>query len=274
MGNTTFDLNKRTVMLNSGYEMPILGIGTYLLSDKQAEDSVYTALNYGYRLIDTARIYGNERGVGKGIKKSGVLREEIFLTTKLWTADFNFAAKAIDISLEKLDVEYIDLLLLHHTASYDEEAYKAMENAVKAGKVRSIGISNFYEKDYDRIMKMATITPAVVQNETHPYYQENGVKKHIKLYGTVMESWFPVGGKGTTHILFNDKTIAEIAEAHDKTSAQVLLRWHLQVGNVAIPGSSSKKHIKEDIEIFDFELTEDEMTRIAALDQGRRFATY
>jgi len=178
-----FNFETRTVKLNSGYEMPIIGIGTYYLSTSQAEESVYNALKVGMRLIDTADIYGNEVGVGRGIARAmkdfGIKREEIFVTSKLWTSSFANADAEVDERLERLGLEYIDLLLLHHTAANDEHAYQAMERGVKAGKIHSIGLSNFYEKDVDRMMKIATIKPAVLQNETHPYRQSKDVMSRI-----------------------------------------------------------------------------------------------
>ena len=233
-------------MLNSGYEMPILGLGTFRLSQSEAEDSVYWALRDGYRLIDTARIYGNEEGV------------------------------VIDASLERLGLDYIDLMILHHSApGSDVSAYQAMEQAVSEGKLRSIGLSNYYTPDdFDRLVGETTITPALLQNETHPYHQSTEMKEHLRQYGTVMESWYPLGGRGNTQTLFSDETIVEIADAHNKTSAQIVLRWHLQAGNITIPGSSNEAHIQENYEIFDFELTEDEMQRMTALDRNERFASY
>ena len=277
---SSFDLETGTVMLNSGYEMPVLGIGMFRLSQSEAENSVYWALSDGYRLIDTAKIYGNEEGVGKGIKRAIdeglVKREEIFVTTKMWTDDYNDGAEAIEASLRKLNLDYIDLMILHHSQpENDVDAYKAMEKAVKEGKLKSIGLSNYYEPDdFDRLVKATEITLALLQNETHPYHQSMKMKEHLKQYGTVMESWFPLGGRGNTQRLFEDETISEIAKAHGKTSAQIILRWHLQAGNIAIPGSSNEDHIQENYEIFDFELTDEEMERMTALDKDERFASY
>lgn len=277
---SSFDLEAGTVMLNSGYEMPVLGIGMFRLSQSEAENSVYWALRDGYRLIDTAKIYGNEEGVGKGIKRAIdeglVKREEIFVTTKMWTDDYDDGTEAIEASLRKLNLDYIDLMILHHSQpENDVDAYKAMEKAVKEGKLKSIGLSNYYEPDdFDRLVKATEITPALLQNETHPYHQSMKMKEHLKQYGTVMESWFPLGGRGNTQRLFEDETISEIAKAHGKTSAQIILRWHLQAGNIAIPGSSNEDHIQENYEIFDFELTDEEMERMTALDKDERFASY
>lgn len=275
-----FDLEKGTVVLNNGIEMPILGIGTYRLSDTQAENSVYWALRDGYRLIDTARIYGNETGVGRGIKRAIdeglVTREEIFVTTKMWTSDYGNGSAAIDASLSRLGLDYIDLMILHHSQpSNDVQAYQAMEQAVRDGKLKSIGLSNYYTaEDFDRLVNATTIVPALLQNETHPYHQSTMMKEHLKQYGTVMESWFPLGGRGNTQTLFNDETIADIAKAHGKTSAQIILRWHLQAENIAIPGSSNEAHIQENYEIFDFTLSDEEMERMTAINRDERFASY
>lgn len=281
--NTTapvFDLQKGTVTLNNGIEMPILGIGTFALSDSDAEESVYWALRDGYRLIDTARIYGDEAGVGRAIKRAieegFVTREEIFVTTKMWTTDYDNGDAAINASLERLGLDYIDLMILHHSQpSNDIKAYQAMEKAVGDGHLRSIGLSNYYDPDdFDRVVNAVTIVPALLQNETHPYHQSTEMKEHIAQYGTVMESWFPLGGRGNTQTLFNDPVIAGIAAAHGKSSAQVILRWHLQAGNIAIPGSHNEKHIQENFEIFDFELTDEEMSQMTALDKNDRLGDW
>jgi diketogulonate reductase-like aldo/keto reductase len=264
-----FDFEKRTATLNNGIEMPILGIGTFTLQPAQAEESVYHALLDGYRLIDTANAYMNERAVGRGIKGSGVPREEIFITTKLWSADYEDVEKAINDTLARLDVAYIDLLLLHQSFGNIVEAYKGMEIAVSQGKVRSIGLSNFYEAKFDEIMSIAAIPPAVLQNERNPYFQQVEMREHIKPYGTVLMDWFPLGGRSDRQqSLFNNETILEIAKAHGKTAAQIILRWHLQSGGIAIPGSSNPDHILENITLFDFELTDEEMRKIGVLDTG------
>ncbi len=275
-----FDLEKGTVLLNSGYEMPVLGIGCFALSDAQAENSVYWALRDGYRLIDTARIYGNEAGVGRGIRRAIdeglVTREDIFVTTKMWTSDYDNGDAAVQASLDRLGLDYVDLMILHHSQpSNDVQAYQAMERAMEAGKLHSIGLSNYYEpEDFDRLVDATSILPALLQNETHPYHQSTEMKEHIAQYGTVMESWFPLGGRGNTQILFNDDTIASIAAAHGKTSAQTILRWHLQAGNIAIPGSSNESHIAENFDIFDFSLSDEEMAEMTAIDRDDRFADY
>ena len=275
-----FDLDAGTVTLNNGVSMPILGIGTFALSDSEAEESVYWALRDGYRLIDTARIYGDEAGVGRAIRRAIdeglVTREEIFVTTKMWTSDYGNGDAAINASLERLGLDYIDLMILHHSQpENDVAAYKAMEQAVTDGRLKAIGLSNYYDPDdFDRMVNATSILPAVLQNETHPYYQSADMKEHIAQYGTVLESWFPLGGRGNTQTLFNDPVISAIAAAHGKTSAQVILRWHLQDGHIAIPGSHNEKHIQENFNIFDFELTPDEMMQIAALDKNERLGDW
>ena len=280
METNNFDLIKKNVKLNNGIYMPIIGIGVYSLTPSETEKSVYSALREGYRLIDTARIYGNEEAVGRAVKKSGVPREEIFITTKLWISDFENAEEKIEERLKKLDVNYIDLLLLHHPGRYDKEAYKAMERAVRKGKIRSIGLSNYYEKEFEEIMKIASITPAVVQNETHPYNQQKEFKIFLSEYGTILESWFPLGGRkdadgrGGTVILFIDEVILKISKKYNKSPAQIILRWHLQSGNVAIPGSRNVNHIKENIEIFDFKLDNEDMEKLNKLDRKESFATW
>jgi diketogulonate reductase-like aldo/keto reductase len=254
--------------------MPVLGLGTYRLSDEETENSVYHALISGYSLIDTAAAYRNEEAVGRGIKRAGVPREDVFITTKLWPADYGNAAKAIDDALERLDVEYIDLLLLHQPWGDNYiEAYQAMEVAVREGKVRSIGLSNFYQNSFGAIIAIATIPPAVLQSERNPYFQQAEMMEFIAPYGTVMMDWFPLGGRGDNVVpserqqsLFENEVILEIAKAHDKTAAQVILRWHIQSNGIAIPGSRNPSHILENITIFDFELTDEEMQKMAALE--------
>lgn len=275
-----FNFETRTVTLNSGYEMPMLGLGMFSLSDSQAENSTYWALKAGFRLIDTARIYGNEAAVGRGLRRAMdegiVTREEVFITTKMWTSDFSNGDAAIDASLQHMGVDCIDLMILHHSQPRnDVEAYQAMERAVEAGKLRSIGLSNYYEpEDFDRVVNATTIRPALLQNETHPYHQSGEMKAHIAQYGTVLESWFPLGGRGNTRTLFNDPVIAGIAQVHGVPSAQVIIRWHLQAGNICIPGSSNEQHIIEDYDVWDFELTEEEMAQMEALERDDRFADY
>ncbi|KAF1296840.1 aldo/keto reductase [Enterococcus sp. JM4C] len=261
-------------MLNSGYEMPIVGLGMYSQLDETAVNSVEYALRNGYRKIDTAKIYGNEAEVGEGIRQSGVPREEIFLASKLYMNQYSKAAEAIDEALAAFEVDYLDLLLLHHPGEHDVEAYQAMEQAVKDGKVRSIGLSNYYIEELTDFLPHVTIMPALIQNEVHPYYQEKEVLDFFTKKGIVMEGWYPLGGRGHTKELFEDPIIAKIADKHQRSSAQIILRWHLQNGVVAIPGSSNPAHISENLAIFDFELTKEEMAQIDALERAEKHDWY
>lgn len=272
--NINFDFETKTVMLNSGYEMPIYGIGTYSLLDEVCVDSVSAALERGVRLIDTAYMYHNEESVGEAVRNSGIPREEIFVITKLYPNQFSDPETAIEEALEKLDIGYIDMMLLHHPGAGDVEAYLAMEKAVADGKIRSLGLSNWYVEELEEFLPQINITPALVQNEIHPYYQENDVIPYIQSLGIVVQGWYPLGGRGYTAELLGNEVISEIAQAHGKSSAQVILRWNLQKGVVVIPGSSNPEHIQENTELFDFELTEEEMERINALDRNEKHDWY
>lgn len=269
-----FNMKTRTVKLNSDYEMPLNGIGTYSLLGQVCVDSIKTALKNGYRLIDTAHIYNNEESIGRGIRESGVPRENIFITTKLYMHQYSNAQEAIDEALRKLNVDYIDLMLLHHPGRNDVEAYKAMERAVRDGKIRSIGLSNWYIKELEAFLTKVDTIPAVVQNEIHPYYQDTAVVNFIKEKGIVVEGWYPLGGRGHQAELMQDKTLAAIAKKHGKSLAQVILRWNLQRGVVVIPGASNPVYIKENIEIYDFELTDEDMKIIAGLNRNEKHDWY
>ena len=278
-GNTvtadiSFNFETKTVLLNSGYEMPIYGIGTYSLTGDTCVESVEAALNSGVRLIDTAYMYHNEESVGEAVRNSGIPREEIFVITKLYPNQFSDPEAAIEEALAKLDIEYIDMMLLHHPGAGDVEAYLAMEKAVADGKIRSLGLSNWYVEELEEFLPQINITPALVQNEIHPYYQENDVIPYIHSLGIVVQGWYPLGGRGYTAELLGNEVISEIAAAHGKSSAQVILRWNLQKGVVVIPGSSNPDHIQENTELFDFELTEKEMERIGTLDRGEKHDWY
>ena len=270
----SFNFETRTVMLNSGYEMPIYGIGTYSLTGETCVESITAALNSGVRLIDTAYMYHNEESVGEAVRNSGIPREEIFIITKLYPNQFSNPEEAIEEALNKLDTTYIDMMLLHHPGEGDVGAYLAMEKAAADGKIRSIGLSNWYIEELEEFLPQVNITPALVQNEIHPYYQENDVIPYIQNHGIVVQGWYPLGGRGHTAELLGDEVILEIAAAHGKSSAQVILRWNLQKGVVVIPGSSNPDHIQENTELFDFELTEEEMGRIGALDRCEKHDWY
>ena len=269
-----FNFDACTVLLNSGYEMPILGLGTYALADDVCVGSVNALLENGGRLIDTASIYGTEKSVGETVRNSNIPREEIFVVSKLYPNQFDHAAEAIDETLAATGLDYIDLMLLHHPGANDVKAYKALEQAVTDGKVRSIGLSNWYVEELTEFLPQITLMPAVVQNEIHPYYQENDVIPFIQSLGIVVMGWYPFGGRGYTGELLGDETICTIAQERGVTSAQVILRWNLQKGVVVIPGSSNPEHIKENLELFGFELTEDEMSQINTLDRGEKHDWY
>ncbi len=273
-GAPSFDLENGTVLLNSGYTMPVAGLGTYALSDEECYNSVSALLQSGGRLIDTASYYGNEQSVGRAIRDSGVPRKEIFVTTKLYPTQFSDPEGAIEQSLQKLDIGYIDLMLLHHPGTGDVAAYQAMEQAAMDGKIHSIGLSNWYIEELEEFLPQVNIPPAVVQNEIHPYYQEKDVVPYIQKLGIVVNGYSPFGGRGHTSELFSDAVISSIADAHGVTPAQVVLRWNLQRGVVVNPGSSDPAHIRENLDIFDFSLTDEEMQQIATLDRGEKHEWY
>ena len=225
MNDITFHFETKTVMLNSGYEMPVYGLGTYSLTGETCVDSVTAALNSGVRLIDTAYMYHNEESVGEAVRNSGIPREEIFIITKLYPNQFDHPQAAIEEALEKLDTPYIDMMLLHHPGTGDVDVYLAMEKAVEEGKIRSIGLSNWYVEELEEFLPQVNITPALVQNEIHPYYQENDVIPYIQGLGIVVQGWYPLGGRGYTAELLGNEVISEIAQAHGRSSAQVI-RFH------------------------------------------------
>lgn len=274
VSKAVFNFETKTVALNSGYAMPIYGLGTYSLHADTCRASIAAALKSGVRLIDTAHAYGNETEIGEAIRNAGIPREEIFVITKLYPDQFANPEAAITKALEKLDIEYIDMMLLHHPGTGDVSAYKAMEQAVAAGKIRSIGLSNWYVKELTDFLPQVNIPPALVQNEIHPYYQENDVIPFIQDLGIVVQGWYPLGGRGHTAELLGDPVISEIAKAHGVSAAQVILRWNLQKGVAVIPGSSNPEHIQKNTELFDFALTENEMERINALDRGEKHDWY
>lgn len=264
-----------TVTLNSGYQMPIAGIGTYSLKGDTCVNSIKSALEQGIRLIDTAYMYGNEAEVGQAIRESGIPREDVFVITKIYPGEqFENPEKAIQDALDKLDIGYIDMMLLHHPGANDVNAYLEMEKFVEQGKIRSLGLSNWYIEEIDNFISQVNIKPALVQNEIHPYYQERNVVEYMHNLGIVMQAWYPLGGRGHTGELLADETITEIAQAHKKSSAQVILRWDLQNGVVVIPGSSNPEHILENISIFDFSLTDEEMAKIDALNRDEKHDWY
>ena len=256
--------------LNNGLKMPMAGIGTFLLSPDEAEASVLAALEEGYRLIDTANAYVNEKAVGRAMKKSGLKREEIFLETKLWPS-FYEDEDAVDKTLERLGTDYIDLLLIHQPAGNYVAGYRQMEKACKEGKVRAIGLSNFNQGQIGEILGLCQVEPAVLQTEVHPYFQERELKKFLERAGMVIQAWYPLGHGDKA--LLEEPLFAELAKKYGKTNAQVILRWHIQAGNIVIPGSKNPAHIKDNFDLFDFSLTEEEMAKITALDKDTRYYT-
>ena len=273
-----FDFESKTVLLNSGYTMPIMGLGTYALDHDTCVNSVMSLLESGGRLIDTAYMYGNEEAVGEGVRKGmeeyGIPREDIFVITKIYPNQFNDPEAAIDMALEKLDIGYIDMMLLHHPGTNDVMAYQAMEQYVEEGKIHSLGLSNWYVEELTEFLPQVTIKPALVQNEIHPYYQEQDVVPFIQEKGIVVQCWYPLGGRGYTADLLGNETIKAIAEAHEVSPAQVILRWDLQRSIVVIPGSSNADHIRENLDLFGFELTDDEMEQIRQLDRNEKHDWY
>lgn len=272
-----FNLKEKAVKFNNGRTMPVLGLGTYSLHGQTCIRAVRAALDCGVRLIDTASSYGNEREVGLAVRdavKNGLSRDEIFVTTKIYPTQFGNPQKAIEESLAKLDLGYIDLMLLHHPGRGDVAAYLALEKAVEEGAVRSIGLSNWYIKELTDFVPQVDVVPALVQNEIHPFYQDRAVVPFIQEKGIVVQAWFLFGGRGWTKSVLGHPEIAKIAKAHGKTAAQIVLRWNLQRNVSAIPGSSNPAHIKENTEIFDFELSDSDMKAIAALDRHEKHEWY
>lgn len=254
--------------LNNGLSMPMAGIGTFLLTPDEAEASVLAALEDGYRLIDTANACVNEKAVGRAMKKSGLKREEIFLETKLWPS-FYENVDAVDKTLERLGTEYIDLLLIHQPAGNYVAGYRQMEKAYKEGKVKSIGLSNFNQAQIEEILGLCQVKPAVLQTEVHPYFQEQELKSFLSKEGMVIQAWYPLGHGDKA--LLEEPLFTELGKKYGKTNAQIILRWHIQDGNIVIPGSKNPSHIKDNFDLFDFSFTEEEMEKIAALDKNTRY---
>jgi diketogulonate reductase-like aldo/keto reductase len=270
-----------TITLNNGVEMPALGLGVFQTPPEETTDAVTEALRVGYRLVDTAAAYGNEREVGAGIRRSGLEREDVFIETKVWISDYGYDATlhAFDKSAAKLGVDQLDLLLLHQPlpGRFDLtlDAYRALEALLADGKVRSIGVSNFMPEHLDQLLTVASVVPAVNQIELHPYFQQTDLQRVDDQHEILNQAWSPIGGitsyRGdAAKSTFADPTLLEIAAAHGKTAAQVMLRWHLQQGRNAIPKSTKATRIAENFDVFDFELTPEQLATIDALDTDVR----
>ena len=252
---------------NNGVKIPQAGLGTYLLAPDDAQASVSFALDNGYELIDTANAYVNERAVGRGMRDSGRAREEIFLETKLWPC-FYESDTAVDETLERLGTDYIDLMILHQPAGDYLAGYAKLEAAYKAGKLRSIGISNFNEAEIENLLAHCEVAPALIQVECHPYFPQTQLKALLAKHDIALQAWYPLGGRDNKSIL-EEPAFLELAAKHGKTAAQIIMRWHVQQGNIVIPGSKTPAHILDNIDIFDFELDEQDIHAIAALEQGK-----
>lgn len=256
------------IKLNNGLEMPLEGLGTFLMTPDEAENATINALGNEYRLIDTANAYLNEKAVGRGMRKSGLKRDDIFLETKLWPAFYEDDG-AVDKTLQRLRTNYIDLLLIHQPAGNYIAGYRQMEKAYKKGKVKAIGLSNFSIEQIKEILSIAEIKPAVLQTEVHPYSQEKELKKYLESEGIAVQAWYPLGHGDKA--LLNELLFSKLGKKYGKSNAQIILRWHIQYGDIVIPGSKNPEHIKSNIDIFDFSLTENEMKMIGQLDKQKRY---
>lgn len=257
------------ITLNNGIKMPMIGLGTYLLSPDDAENAVTYALKNGYELIDTANAYVNEKAVGRGMKKSGLSRDKIFLETKLWPS-FYEDEDAIEETLKRLDTEYIDLMILHQPSANYLAGYRQLEKAYTEGKLKAIGISNFNIQEIQEILDNCSVVPALIQVEAHPYYPQTELKKLLSKNNIVMQAWYPLGGRDNKSIL-KERVIEELADKYKKSPAQIVLKWHTQMNVIVIPDSKSEPHIKENIDIFDFTLTKEDMMKIASIDKNQPF---
>ena len=256
------------ITLNNQVKCPVVGIGTFMLTPAEAQNSVREALKMGYRLIDTANAYVNKRAVGRGMKESGVKRKEIFLSTKLWPIEYE-NENAVDETLERLGVDYVDLLYIHQPAGNWMAGYRQLEKAYKEGKAKSIGISNFEGKYIEELQTKWEIVPQFIQVEAHPYFAQDELRKTLDKYDIKLMSWYPLGHGDKS--LINEPVFAKLAQKYGKTSAQVILRWHTQMGFVVIPGSKNVDHIRDNMDILDFTLTAEEMAEIAKLNRGTRY---
>ena len=258
----------KIITLNNGQKMPAVGIGTFTIAPKDAEVCVCEALKMGYRLVDTANAYVNERAVGRAIKKSGVKREDIFVSTKIWATEY-LNPNAVEDTLERLGLDYVDLLFIHQPTENYMEGYRMIEKAVKEGKVKSIGISNCEGKYLDNILANCEIKPQVMQAEAHPYFTQDELVKELNKHGIALMSWYPLGHGDKS--LINEPIFTEIGKKYNKTAAQIILRWHLEMGFCVIPGTSKVNHVKDNFAIQDFALSKEDMQQIAKLNKNVRY---
>lgn len=254
--------------LSNGLEMPAVGIGTFLMSPEQAEQAVYDALQCGYSMIDTAQAYMNERAVGRGMKKSGIARKDIFLSTKIWASQYHTEG-TVEKSLELLDTDYIDLMFIHQPAGDFMAGYRKLEKAYKEGKIKAIGISNFHGEKLDKLLAECEIKPHVIQMEAHPYYIDTETMDKLAACNTRLMAWYPLGHGDKA--LIQEPVFTALAEKYGKSNAQIILRWHVQMGHVVIPGSTNPEHIKDNADLFDFVLTDEEMAEIAKINKNVRY---
>lgn len=256
------------IVLNNGNTCPVIGIGTFMLEPADAENSVREALKMGYTLVDTANAYVNERAVGRGIKDSSVAREDVFLSTKLWPSEYE-NENAVDETLERLGVDYVDLLYIHQPAGNWLAGYRQLEKAYREGKAKAIGISNFEGKYMEELQTKWEIVPQFIQVEAHPYYTQQELRRTLNKYDIKLMSWYPLGHGDKS--LLEEPIFAELGKKNGKSNAQIILRWHTQMGFVVIPGSRNVDHIKDNLDILDFALTAEEMAEIAKMDKGLRY---
>ena len=257
-----------TFKLNNGLEIPVYGIGTFMIEPDDAERSVEFALKNGYRLIDTANAYMNEKAVGRGIKKSGINRSDIFVSTKLWPSVYENET-AVDKTLERLELDYIDLLFIHQPTSNWKAGYKQLEKAYKEGKIKAIGISNFEGKYIEELLKICEIKPQVIQVEAHPYFTQDDLRKITDKEDIKIMSWYPLGHGDKN--LINESVFLELAEKYNKSNAQIILKWHTQMEFIVIPGTKNPEHIKDNFDLFDFELTDEDMEKISKINKNVRY---
>ena len=256
------------VTMNNGGKCPIIGIGTYTIAPADAERSVREALKMGYECVDTANAYVNERAVGRGIKESGVPREKIFLSTKLWASEYE-NENAVNETLERLGVDYVDLLYIHQPAGNWLAGYRQLEKAYRDGKAKAIGISNFEGKFLEELETKWEIVPQFIQVEAHPYFTQDELRKTLDKYGIKLMSWYPLGHGDKS--LIEEPVFAELGKKYGKSPAQIILRWHTQMGFAVIPGSKNENHIRDNLDILDFKLSDDDMAEIAKLNNGVRY---